>query len=118
MTAFDRAAVRKVLASRLPKSWTAWIEGTLDELEGCVQPQSIDRDTLERTLQAFIETRPPMSIRECADRILALLRPAEGIVLSHREAQTTLGWYADAWGDEIAPALYDKALARKLGDAS
>lgn len=40
MTGFDRAAARGVFAGRLPSgpAWAAWIEGTLDELDGCVQP--------------------------------------------------------------------------------
>lgn len=79
----------------------------------------------------------PTAFRDAARRVLEARLPADdpkwgpwiegtldeldtlpGVVLDHREAQTALGWYADAWGDEIAPALYDKALARKLGGAS
>lgn len=40
---FDREKARAVLLSRGPRNpereWLWWIEGVLDELEGCVQPQ-------------------------------------------------------------------------------
>lgn len=134
MTVF-RDAARKVLEARLPAGvhgWGSWIEGTLDELDGCVRPQTIDRDALAAAwddgnavgLDGWVGpnrgTEPDGEAIRLRQQYLdryALVQPDEGVTLTYREAQTVLGWYADVdWDPQ--PAEYDRALAWKLGSAS
>jgi hypothetical protein len=77
----------------------------LDALEACVvaaPQQTIDRDALEAALRAWLEARPEETFQQGATRILALVRPVEGVVLTADEARTA----ADAIRHRIGELRY------------
>lgn len=91
------------------------IDEAIDQVVAFVQPapQTINRDALVETL---VTTLHLSSMTQVADRVLALLRPVDGVTLTRAEARIVAAWYT---GDsEWAGPKEQEALAQRLEAAS
>jgi hypothetical protein len=86
VSALDRDAALGVLRRNMPDLYPEYEEALLSSLEQCVvpsPPQTIDRDTLRHELAAMFIAPPDVFDDDvAADAILALVQPAEGVVLT------------------------------------